>query len=372
MTIGLRRNPQLWGWFPNYSSDRVVSNTNAAANWNAYSILLDTDRQLSKVRIYCTTTGAPIAADFRCELYSHSSTTGAPNASIETATVPGSVSNGLWTEWTGFTTTLVANTMYWLVFKNLNASPTVNFYGTNHHGNNSMYAQMGCDITSNWGWAKRSTTNSGTSWAVAVLTAMASFRAEFSDGYFEGFPLGARTNAQVYGTREAGAYFISPDVPLNVKGIAMPLTRTGSPAGQPRYRLYVNGVLQATTGTITASALVITTGFGYYPLFFSTVITIPPGSTVRVVCCDSNSGDTSTNRYEVPKWDMENDANTKALLGGIQGTLSTDGGSTFTETDTDIVPFALILSQAAGVTVGGSEFSVPKKLPLLRYRRGHL
>ncbi len=378
MSIGLRLDPSLWGWFPTYYSDRVAGNLSAAATWLAMGVLLDTTRTLSKVRAYCTSTGSPVAADYRCELYS--TTSNVPGSSLQTATVPVSVSNGAWIEWTGFSTSMTVNTQYWIVFKNLNASPATNFYAPNIHqtaGFRSIQDVVSGDLSSSWGWCKRATTNSGGVWNSSVAPSIAGIRLEFSDGYFAGFPLGALGNLQVYGSREAGTYFVSPDVPLNVKGVSMPFLKVGSPTGSVRYRIYVGDTasptLQGTTdGTTLAPGVIPTTPNAYYPLFFNTAITIPANSVVRVVLSESTQSDASTNRYQLPKWDIENDANTKALMGSYKSTLSTDGGATFTDTDTDVVPFGLLLSTAAGVTTGGSEFSIPKKLPLYRNRRAHL
>lgn len=379
MTIGLRLNPQLWGWYPQYYSSFGAFVVNAAGTWSALGVLLDTTRTLNKVRVWCTTSGSPIAADFRCELYSHSGTTGAPNASLQTATVPASISNGAWIEWTGLSTSLTAGTMYWLVFKNLNATPGTNFYSISVHGSTSattpttLLGAVGGDPTTNWGWGMRRTLNSGTAWATSPITACGTIRLEFADGYFAGFPLGATNTQLVYSAREAGAYVISPDVPLNVTGINMPIVKTGTPTGFVRYRLYIGSsaspTLIGTTGSLPSVATVVTTPFGYYPLYFSSPITIPPSSPIRVVLSETTQSDVSTNRYNALAWDIENDANTKALMGSIQSTLSTDGGATFAETDTIVAPFALTLTNTPG---GGTDYSSPSILPLYRYRRGQL
>lgn len=378
MSIGLRRNPAMWGFYPEYVGDRSTANLNAAASWAGFSFVLDSAKTLNKVRMYATSSGSPVAADYRCELYS-SVTSGpsAPLASLETAAVPASVANGAWIEWTGLTTALDANTMYWIVFKNLNGTPATNYYTPNSHGEQAMYSYIGgSEQGSPWGWCRRISSNSGTSWSTSI-PAVAGLRLEFSDGSFEGLPVGGRGQIQVYSSREAGAYFVSPDVALNVKGMALQIRRSSSPTGDPRYRLYLGNTnaptLQGTTGSPVRTQISnATLVFGYVPLFFNSVITIPPSSVVRVVLSETTQSDASTNRFEVNKWDMENDANTKALLGSYQSTLSTDGGATFSQTDTDLVPFALFLTTQAGTTVGGSEFGSAKNLPLLRYRRGHL
>ena len=377
MTIGLRLNNQMWGFYPNYMADRTNTSLNNAATWLAFGFVLDSAKTLSKVRIYSTQTGgSPVAADYRCELYS-STTANAPrpNSSVETGTTPASVGNGVWVEWTGFTTALSANTMYWIVFKNVNAVPATNKFDVFAHlGAGSQLRAGGGSINNGWGWSTRLSTNSGSSWGTPSGTLPhVGIRLEFSDGSFEGLPLGGLGTVQVYSSREAGAYFVSPDVALNVKGVGMGFKKASTPTGLPRYRIYLGAtpVLQGTTGTPSAVAQIDTTNY-YWPLFFTDVLTIPPSSIVRVVLSETTQSDTSTNRYDLVKWDIENDANTKALLGSIQSTLSTDGGATFAETDTDVVPFGLFLTTQAGITAGGSEFSSPKNLPLSRYRRGHM
>jgi len=96
---------------------------------------------------------------------------------------------------------------------------------------------------------------------------------------------------------------------------------------------------------------------------------------VRVVAYATTQSDASGNRFQARYCDVDNDANSKALMGNIYRTLSTDGGATFTDTDTDteIVSFALILdSESAGSGGVAPEVTICKKLPLYRYRRGHL
>lgn len=154
--------------------------------------------------------------------------------------------------------------------------------------------------------------------------------------------------------------------------------RGGTPTGFPRYRIYqdLNSETRSLLGTTaTMSFHPFTVGGGvvqWFPLFFQTPVTIAAGLPTRVVLSETTQSDSSSNKFQHRTFVTENDANSLAALGGFQGTLSTDGGSTWAETATDIVPFALLLGPDGSGSGGG--VVVPRRtgLPLTRYRRDHL
>lgn len=365
-----RLNSVTWGnlILPTTTSSR---NVNAAGTWSAYSFVLDRALTLNKVRFFLGQTGSPVAGDYKLEIYSDSST-GLPNASLATATAPASVGNNVWVEWAGLSLACSAHTQYWLVLKNLNATPSTNFFSVNRvQGGGTLVA----GDPQVFGWSALLTTNSGSSWTNDVTSA-AGPRLEFSDGSFAGLPLqGSIGSLQVYSARESGVKFTSPAVSLRVRGAALGISRNGTPTGRPRYRIYNadTNVLLATTMDTPQALVIGSSSSPWLPLFFSDVIALPASTPLRLVLSETTQSDASTNRYQARVFTTENDANSKALCGSYYSTLSTDGGSSWADTDTEVVPFALILdSGEVGPTGAPGGLSAPYKLPLTRFRRDHL
>lgn len=383
MSIGLRRNAVLWGNLVAPNTNSAGSSLSAAATWSAFSFWVDRDRTLNKLKASLSSTGSPAAADLRAELYD-ATTAGVPNTSLGTFGTASGTSGIV--EWGGLSVALTNHTLYWIVFKNLNATPASNNYSVANLTDDGLPQQVsGALSTGNsvLGWGTARSTNSGSTWG-SVTASASGIRLEFADGYFEGwgaFGVSTSTNAHVYSNRESGIKFASPPVDISVRGVSLQLLRNGSPTGLLRYRIYLGEtpILLATTQTLTnARVLNITTAppGNWVPLYFAAVQTIPANSVVRVVASETTQSDASTNRIAHRNFDVENDANSKLLCGSFYRTLSTDGGASFTDTDTEIGPFALILDSEGGSGVGiGGEVSVPRRslnANLLRYRRGHL
>jgi hypothetical protein len=378
MTIGLRRNAYIWGSLIRPTANSGPGTMTSSTIWTAAGFFLDRARTLNKVRLQISASGSPIAADLKAELYDSTGTNGSPGSSLGTFGTASATSG--FVEWGGLSVALTAHTQYWIVLKNLNGTPGTNFFQYSAPADDTYQ-----EITTGWrtwGFAGRRSTNSGSTWGAQGIS-MTGIRLEFADGYFEGIPItGINSNATVYSSREAGALFVSPAVDLNVRGVSISLHRGGTPTGQLRYRIYLGAgaspALLATTQLLPTATVAETTTTSsttphWVPLFFSSVVTIPANSTVRVVASETTQSDASGNNFTVRSLDVDNDANSKALLGNIFRTLSTDGGSTFTDTDTETVPFALILDSEVSGTGTTPELSAPRgRLPLHRYRRGHL
>lgn len=375
MSVGLRRNAQVWG-NPVDSVAGTLSNLNAAATWVAFGFTLDRDRTLNALRAFVNKTASPVAADISCELYDTSSA-GNPNTSQGTfGTADGTTG---WVNWAGLSVALTANTLYWLVFKNLNGTPTTNFYSISFL-DSVLPTVSGQD--GEYGWPNKRSTNSGGAWSTLSSGPTLGLRLQFADGFFDGLPIvsttASTTAPQVFGTREAGVKFVSPAVDLAVRGISLKVQRSGTPTGQLRYRIYVGDTLLATTGLLPTSAAagmnVAGAAYVWYPLYFSSVITIPANSTIRVVASETTQSDTSSNRFQVFGHFIDNDADSKALCGNYVSTLSTDGGATFADDDTMMHAFALLLNSEVTAGIGGEPgLSAPRRgLNLYRYRRGHL
>jgi hypothetical protein len=370
----LKQIPPVWGNLLQRAPGIGNNSLNAAANWVAVGYLATEAKTLSKVRVFLNKSGTLAAADYRLEVYSDNS--GSPGTSLATATAPASnPAGGTFVEWTGLSLSLTPNNQYWLVMKNLNATPASNFF-TVRYLNGCVPEQFGNQPFQSWGAINKSSSNSGSSWSFNARD-VGGYRLEFADGTFAGLPVTETfTTPQVYGTREWGAYFTSPAADLVVAGVSMMIRKVGTPTGIPQYRIYqdVNAstrVLLGTTSTAQNGPWDTSSPGPWQPLYFSTPIRVTANLPTRVVLSETTQSDASGNRFESRGYSVENDTNSVALI-GFKGTLTTDSGSTFTETDTETVPFALYLGEGGGST-SGLVVPAARGIPnLLRYRRGHM
>lgn len=324
---------------------------NAANTWLAFGFTPSESKTLSKVKIYCTTATASLAAtDLTCDVYSTSSS-GAPNASLSSTstvtTTPTNLNTPMWVEFTGLTQAVTASVPYWLVFKNANGSPsTVNATYQWLTGGTTGVVDA---ISSTNPWNKKSTTD-GSTWGSAV-TGYMGVRLEYSDGSFDGTPIQASATTTVgdgvYSARELGSFFTLPaNASLNVRGLIFVTSRTGTPTGLPVFKIRSGdppGSPIATSVNIGSAASDLSnTGIHYG--YFASPVNLIGGTIYRVTVAESSQSDASTNRYGSMVLTIENDANSKALtlFGSCQKTYF-DGTSTWTQTATDYVPFGLIL-----------------------------
>lgn len=344
---------------------------NAAATWLAIGFVALEDKTISKVKLYQSSqNGTNATSDCTCDIYSAVTTaTGVPNTSVDgPKNATSTPAAGLWQEWSGFTTSIVRGQMIWFVFKNANGTPATN-YPTYRYGLAGSAPGPGQTNTF-YGPAffKVHTTDSGTAWATSLVRNSIGPRIEFSDGTFWGWPISAiasvATASGVYNARELGVVFTSPaNVRLVVRGIAFgALHQTGTPTGNVRYRLYNNTTLLGTTEVIANARVHTSATDGYYEAYFSSPITIEPGTTLRAVISETTQSDGSSKAFRTMAYTVENDANSKALMpfGSLKSTLTTDStGSppSFVDTDTEIYPFYLILdtdgefAQSASTTI---------------------
>lgn len=326
---------------------------NAATTWLAYGFVPSETKTLSKVKAYISAvTGTLTAAGLSCDLYSDTAATG-PNASLESRTsyTTDPPTAGTWIEFTGFTTSVTAGTQYWIVFKNNVGTPSSNFPTYRFGGGNSWINETsGSNIA--YGWHKRATTDSGTSWATNAVVRTAGLRLEYSDGSFDGTPasqIAAHTAANsVYANRELGVLFTTPaNAKLNVWGIYAQLAKTGTPTGSLRFRLYTGTTLTATTNSVV-TANVVTGGVIF--AYFSARQALAPSTAYRIVLSETTQADTSANCFQLYTFTIENDANSRSILpydGTMQSTYTTDATAgppaTWAETNTSIHPIGMLL-----------------------------
>jgi hypothetical protein len=313
----------------------------AAATWLAISFKLSEDKTLSKVRARISAIAGSISAgNITCTLYNDSS--GSPGTSIEVAPTNPTYTASAWNEWAGFTTALTAETMYWIVFKNLQGTPASNNPTFLFGAANTGCVQIG--NTSAWcSMGKRQTADSGSTWTTSPLAAIGGgLRLEFNDGTFYGAPVHTMTGiaaaSGVFGTREYGARFTTPlGTQMRITGIGALIVKTGTPTQAMRFRLYEGATLVATTNTIPQ---VLVTNNGYHSAYFSSIQTLKANTLYRIVVSEVSQSDTSANVYRPYTYTIENDANSKALFPwGWQRTETADATANpvvWTDTDTDI------------------------------------
>jgi len=317
------------------------------------SFVPDQGKTLSSVSIYCSAVAGTLGnISGTANLCGDAS--GIPNSGtiIETVTVPAGSwpAAGNWVTFSGFTTTLTAGTRYWIVFKNTSAAPATD-YPTLRHGSSSTLTTFSNSSSAKWGWAKNSTTDSGATWPSSSVGTAGLFIG-YSDGSYDGLAVsdisgGAAGTGGVYANRESGVVFTTPaNAKLNVRGISFFVAYAGTPTGSVRYRLYEGTTLLATTSTMGLANL---TSGSWNALYFSSTQTLSPSTVYRAVLSETSQSDSSTNFYRVYEYTIKNDANAKAVLpfgGTLKQTYTADATANppvFTDVDTKIVPFALIL-----------------------------
>lgn len=349
-----------------FNSTNEVS-LNAANNRFCYQFVLSDDKTLAKFKTDLSAiTSSPAAGDIDAELVADAS--GFPSGSvIETVgTASAALATGM-NSWEGFTSALTAGTRYAVCLRNTNGVPGTNYIRV-RVGATSSQGQIG-DVTvlsggEKWGWAFCYSTDSGSTCSTHRAAFM-HFRLEFSDGTFAGGALLSstilpETTDKVYDAREMGVRFTLPATSptIRVRGLAFLNDLQGTPpAGGIRYRIYTGSSttpsLVATTRTIPAANL---TDDRWAPAYFSSVVEIDPGETVRVVFGAVSGGD-SSNYYTTGRYYIDNTDASRALqaFGTAHSTYTTDG-TTFTDTNTRTFPFILLLDTGDEyeITAGGT------------------
>lgn len=328
-----------------------------AATYLAYSFVTsESGKTLSKVHFYpSSVTGSLAGTDVVCEIYADSA--GAPTgAALATSTtLSAAIVAATWNSSSGFSLALTQGTQYWAVFHNANATPATNFPTLRFiagapRGNSSFTAIE-------TGWAKKLSTDSGATWAGSSQTEAGGWMLEYDDGTFEGFPTNdiaaGAVGVGVYGTRESGVLFtMHPSGGLSVRSVGMIVTKTSSPTGTARAKIYEGTTLVATSLDIPITSL---TGSNYYAFLFASPVTMTASTAYRVVLAESTQADASANRYNVYEYTVKNTAGAKAL-GPLLGTWQRTyyDGSVWTETDTAWPVIALLLDSDAPFVAASS------------------
>jgi hypothetical protein len=328
----------------------------AAATWLAFSFVpSEAGKTVSKVHWFPSTLNGSLgASDVVCDFYADSA--GSPTgASLgNSTTLASAIASATWNASTGFALAVTQGTPYWVVFRNANGSPATNFPTLRFlaglpRGNTSF-------TTIAQGWSKKLSTDSGATWAGANQVESGGWMIEYADGSFEGFPVNdaAVSASQVYATRELGAIFTThASARLSLRSVAATISKTASPTGTVRAKVYQGSTLVATSLDLPIATI---NANGTYPFLFASPVTLQANTSYRVVVAESTQSDASSNRYNVYEYTVKNTAGAKALgpfLGTWQRTYSTDSGATWAETDTAWPVIALLLDSDAPFASGG-------------------
>ena len=363
---------------------------NAAAIWWSQGFVAQTAKTLNTVELYCSAVSGTLgSADTVVALYSDTGA-GLPNTSIESHT--GKCATAATLTVSGFTTTLVAGTQYWIVVTNANGTPASNNFTlayTNQFAGQTMipyYVNGDATGSASWGWMVKTSTNSGSAWSAPNSPNIGCILG-FSDATYGGVlitnatrPGNVTTTDRIFGKQEVGALFSLPiHAKYNVIGVGMVLSRTSTP-GNLQLRLYNGTTLVDTSFAITSAQVTTGSGGDSYYGFFPTVHTIDctAACTVRVTGNDATSGDANTVGYN-PTWiTIPNEAPALALApmnGTLQETKTTDNTvgppATWTQTATNAVAAWLILdtngeftalSNGGSKMAGNNQFLGPNKV----------
>lgn len=357
------RQTQLMGWTPLQPASLVTFQNNAAATWVAYSFITDVARIINNVRAYISAVAGTVAAsDVTATLYDSTGTSGVPGSAIEGPVNCGTTITGAnWYNWSGFTTSLTAGQMYYIVFKNSNGTPASNNVTFRIVSNSQLIGVASGTVAQRIAWAAGTSTNSGTTYSVS--NNRSTIRIGYADGY-DGIPLSntavAGSGDGVYSTRESGLKFTSPlNTVLRVAGISLFLgAKTGTPTGSARYGLWTGAtpVNQGYTNSLPNGS--VYTAVTYLPAYFSSPIIILPSTVVRITLAETTQSDTVSNYFALHEISCDTDSNSVILL-PWDGTATKTyfDGSNWTDSalGTSLFGHALLLDTAqefAGVPIG--------------------
>ena len=314
-----------------------TDNLNATGTWLAFKFNISRSCTLRKIKFCTATTHGTIGAN-DIEVHIFSDAGSAPGTSLANVNsfTGGAISGSGWKEAVGFNFGITPGD-YWVVIKNVNATPATNYIGVYAFYNN-IGQQMYLGQTKYHGSAYQTTTNSGSTWSTGSDGAFASIRLEFNEG-FKGFPIYSGITTNVYNNIEAGSFFNIPaNICPNIASISMMGVCQGSPAGNLAYKIYdkVTNTLIGTTQSLPYPNML--SGGTNYPvnLGFSTPIALTAGQAIRVVATNTNTTtDNSSNCYKIGGYQMDSDINSLNLIPlRMSQCVSSNGGSTWDDTQT--------------------------------------
>jgi hypothetical protein len=341
------------------SPNVILCSTNGAANYCAIEFVAVGSHVLSTIALQLgSTIGSLGPNDLELDVYSDNGAQ-IPNSSLGVGYTSTNVSrSGFWYTWSGYTGVTTSGTMYWLVLKNKDAAPTINYatlktWGAPNiapmpltTGSRTQLVQgIGASYNgSAWGWTG----------CIGV------FKISYSDNStYQGYPLTGYsvdyTNV-VYAGAAIGSLFTSPAVAVSVSCITMQsTTKQGTPSGKLQVQIYAgsSGTLSL-LGTTDPVPSFANTAYPVTACFESPVV-IPSNTAIRVVMSETTNTDTSASAYRTNYMTYDSTPGSAGLMpfgGTLQETYcpSTGGCTTashWTQTNYQFVPFELLLTPGA-------------------------
>lgn len=344
------------------TADTVTINGHGYTNGDRLAIVnsAGSDANLAGMSQYtlyyvCSATTNTFKLDDNADCASNVDLTGALTGSqyvrkvLERQTYSGTPTVPLWLDLTtSFTTALTEGTNYYIVIQNGNSTP-----GSNNFAIRSSSPLPSEVIT---GSAMSNTAGATMNPASAGV---GGWRVAFSGGAYWGVPVGPQTTRDIYGTSNwVGSQLQTPaGMKTRIKGIgACRLFRSSSPTEGLRVSMYTGQTspsLVTTSGTIPDSHF--STNATCVQFLFSSVQEINPETWLTFMFRQGADGGTSTNKYTIASYDIDNTTESKALLRNQR--YASYNGSTWTFDDTEFIPIFLILDTtpfASSGTGGGA------------------
>lgn len=299
-------------------SGPTTLNLNAANTWGALSFVAPESLTLSTVRAQISAVAGSGTLSVTCALYSDvngvpgSLIAGPVSLNITVAAYPADS----YQEWSGFTTLLTAGARYWCVFKNTTATPGTNYPTLKYWPGGGV--AWGVSTNSLWGWGKVHTVD-GSTWNQAAASAVAGLRLTFSDSgvlRYLGTPIVSYSQwyggSAAYAGRECGVKFTTPaNLKLNLRGIAFPVGKTGTPPGNLCFRIYLGNSTTPLASTMSCPSANVA-AVQSHALYFASDVVLSPSTVYRITVAATTGGDGS-NTLQAYFMTCDNDANSRAL-----------------------------------------------------------
>jgi hypothetical protein len=352
---------QSVGFIPAGTPATTTQSLNAASNFIAYAFVAQANTSLSATRAFQSgalggTGGVPA-----CTLQSDGS--GAPSGTVIDTLAVGALAGSSWIVATGGTAALTKGAKYWVVWSNTDAAPATNFLKLTCLNNGANSTVTGDDAATS--------VNSGSAWTQKNCGGGARF--DFADGTYLGSPISSALpligTQGTYAANEAGVRFTTPaGGSLIVRGLGMFLTKSGTPTGNPFFKIYdaAHTLLGSTFQVSNADA--ITNLIQWYHRNFdpttvaggAATITLAPSTTYTITTAESTQSDTSTNEFRIYGYTWDPDANSLALAPwGAQADMF--NGGAWSQTPGLISPFALLLQSGGEFAAAGSPLCISRR-----------
>jgi len=290
-----------------------------------------------------TIAGTEVVAD----LVASTSTYGEPDVAtvIESKNLgPGVPSDGVKT-WSGFTSTLTDEALYYVVLKNTNSTPASNLFAKCQASPGSW--QGDGHLGGGVGWSYYD----GSSWSPsedggALWT--------WSDGETQGTAIVlGRYQTKLHTSAEVGNLFtLPPGVNVVVNGVSTKIQKVGTPTGTLQAKVYDGTTLVMSSNRVPPEG-VSTTDSSPIQLVFASPVTLQGGKSYRVVWLNT-AADSASNCYQINGEFGSLDGTTALALRPFFGTLKKTAWapSAWTETSTRVVSMYLFVQQFLPASAG--------------------